>query len=164
MCLKLVDFGAYGDADEIRSLVVPLLSVLNGVTDLTHEHEVIDVSLLVHPFLVSLVKSSSRLPVTGPVQNDDDGKLPHPKLRYHENEHTKLVMDAKYAICNIMSHLFDIDLDMRLTDFVRRFDKGLLDFKTEDAGVNMFNVLTKGVGAIAGGITGGIRCVCVRHL
>jgi hypothetical protein len=45
VCLKLVDFGAYGDADEIRSLVVPLLSVLNGVSDLTHEHEVVDVSV-----------------------------------------------------------------------------------------------------------------------
>lgn len=62
-------------------------------------------------------------------------------------------------------NLFNIDLDMRLTDFVRRFGHGSFDRAVKDTSQNMMFGLMKsgvgaiagGVGALAGGMMGGIR-------
>lgn len=61
LCAHLVDYGAYGSLAEVKELVRPLMKLLNGVTDLTHESELALEHAVVRD--ASCVSSRACLPV-----------------------------------------------------------------------------------------------------
>ena len=71
--------------------------------------------------------------------------IPHPKQRFKVDHRTKLVIDAKIALCNVVDTLFDIDEDMRLTDFVRRFSRGNFDAHKASLGAAVLDAFKGGV-------------------
>lgn len=106
LTLKLVEFWAFGDALRVKKLMFSLTGILSGASDET-----------VDPAALAL--SGKDNPVLG-------------SLRYRESSATKLTIACKVVVCNIFSKLFEFDLDLRLSEFSRKFADG--NFKSRGRG------------------------------
>ena len=122
--LKLANFmvscGFYKNEEEIKELVDPMISLLDGTDDLTYAEEEI-----------------------GTDMGEEEQVQEHERTvdRYAYTEDTQKIMECKNLICEILIKIAAIRMDMRITLFLRNFKKEINtnpDFQQEDASTSKF--------------------------
>ena len=140
--LGLIDammrLGFYNDEDDLITVIDPLISLLDGSLDIIdqqdqgvsrkntsknnsmiEEGKAGDVSQGAPPQSQSMMNNSA---MASMLKKEDESLLLRMK-RYKMNESNLLIMDTKSNILNILQRVLDIQNDVRLTQFLTKFQK-----------------------------------------